>query len=94
VAKEAALKMKELNYIHAEALGASEMKHGPIALIDSDKPKSTTIILFVLDNDTYEPLMNAVDQMSSRNAQLVIVTDCRHKILQHYDAKNKVGWKL
>jgi len=35
IAREAALKIKELNYIHAEALGASEMKHGPIALIDS-----------------------------------------------------------
>lgn len=33
IAREAALKIKELNYIHAEALGACEMKHGPIALI-------------------------------------------------------------
>ena len=89
IAKEAALKIKELNYIHAEALGASEMKHGPIALIDSDKPKSTTVILFVLDNETYEPLMNAVDQMRSRNAQVIIVTDCKEKILHHYDTKDK-----
>jgi glutamine---fructose-6-phosphate transaminase (isomerizing) len=37
IAKEAALKIKELNYIHAEALGACEMKHGPIALIESEK---------------------------------------------------------
>ena len=35
IAKEAALKIKELNYIHAEALGACEMKHGPLALIES-----------------------------------------------------------
>ena len=35
IAREAALKIKELNYIHAEAMGATEMKHGPIALIDS-----------------------------------------------------------
>lgn len=89
IAKEAALKIKELNYIHAEALGASEMKHGPIALIDSDKPKSTTVIMFVLDNETYEPLMNAVDQMRSRNAQVIIVTDCKEKILHHYDTKGK-----
>lgn len=39
IAKEAALKIKELNYIHAEALGACEMKHGPIALIESGKVK-------------------------------------------------------
>ena len=35
IAREAALKIKELNYIHAAATGATEMKHGPIALIDS-----------------------------------------------------------
>lgn len=37
IAKEAALKIKELNYIHAEALGSCEMKHGPLALIESGK---------------------------------------------------------
>ena len=77
IAKEAALKIKELNYIHAEALGACEMKHGPIALIDSSKMKETLVFLFVLDNETYEPLMNAVDQMRSRNANVILVTDCK-----------------
>ena len=77
IAKEAALKIKELNYIHAEALGACEMKHGPIALIESDKPKETPIILFILDNDTFEVCANAFDQMRSRNAQVIIVTNCK-----------------
>lgn len=39
IAREAALKLKELNYVHAEAMGACEMKHGPIALVASDKPQ-------------------------------------------------------
>lgn len=39
IAREAALKIKQLNYIHAEAMGACEMKHGPIALVASDKPQ-------------------------------------------------------
>lgn len=50
IAKQAALKIKELNYIHAQALGACEMKHGPIALIESNKVKETVVFLFVLDN--------------------------------------------
>ncbi len=69
-----------MNYIHAEALGACEMKHGPIALIESDKKAETAVILFVFNNETYEVLMNAVDQMASRNALVIIVTDCKAKI--------------
>lgn len=77
IAKQAALKIKELNYIHAEALGACEMKHGPIALIESDKPETTTVILFVLNNGTFEIMMNAVDQMYSRKAKVILVTNCK-----------------
>ena len=95
IAKEAALKIKELNYIHAEALGACEMKHGPIALIESEKKAETVVILFVLDNPTYEVMMNAVDQMASRNAFVVIVTDCQAKIEANNEAKKKQkpNWK-
>lgn len=89
IAREAALKIKELNYIHAEALGACEMKHGPIALIESDKPKETPVILFILDNDSYEQCANAFDQMSSRNALIIVVTDCKKKIIEHYETKKK-----
>ena len=77
IAKETALKIKELNYIHAEALGACEMKHGPIALIESNKKHETMIILWVLDNETFMQSMNALDQMCSRNAYVVLVTDCK-----------------
>jgi glucosamine--fructose-6-phosphate aminotransferase (isomerizing) len=89
IAKEAALKIKELNYIHAEALGACEMKHGPIALIESEKKAETVVILFVLDNPTYEVMMNAVDQMASRNAFIVILTDCQAKIEEDNEKKKK-----
>lgn len=53
------------------------MKHGPIALIASDNPGETTVIIFVLDNDTFGQLLNAVDQMVARNARVIIVTDCK-----------------
>ncbi len=80
IAKEAALKIKELNYIHAEAMGACEMKHGPIALIESNKKQETVVILFVLKNDTFTVMMNALDQMHSRNAYVVVITDCLEEI--------------
>jgi len=38
IAKEGALKLKELTYLHAEAFSAGELKHGPLALIDPDNP--------------------------------------------------------
>lgn len=65
------------------------MKHGPIALIESDKPKKTAVILFILDNDTFEVCANAFDQMTSRNALVVIVTDCKQKIINHFQVKQK-----
>lgn len=51
IAREGALKIKELTYIHAEAFAAGELKHGPLALIDSSKEKETTIILIILDDE-------------------------------------------
>lgn len=65
------------------------MKHGPIALIESDKPKETAVILFIFDNDTFEVCANAFDQMSSRNALVIIITDCKQKIIKHYQVKEK-----
>lgn len=53
------------------------MKHGPIALIDSEHPKETVVILFVLNNETFEQVANAIDQMLSRSAKVVVVTDCK-----------------
>ena len=70
------------------------MKHGPIALIESDKPKETAVILFILDNDTFEVCANAFDQMSSRNALVIIVTDCKKKIIEHYQVNKKKEKKV
>ena len=56
------------------------MKHGPIALIESDKKQETVVFLFILQNDTFTIMMNALDQMHSRNAYVVIITDCEHLI--------------
>ena len=50
IAKERALKTKEITYIHAEAFSAGEMKHGPIALLEPERNKSK-IILIIMDDD-------------------------------------------
>ena len=53
------------------------MKHGPIALINSEEKEETVVFNWILDNETYSSSMNAVDQMYSRNAYVIIITDCR-----------------
>lgn len=61
-------------------MGACEMKHGPIALVASDKPQETVVFLFILDNETFPLLMNTLDQMHSRKAYIVVVTDCKKRM--------------
>jgi len=52
IAKEGALKIKEITYIHAEAFSAGEMKHGPIALLEPERNK-TKVILIIMDDDNF-----------------------------------------
>lgn len=72
--------MKELSYIHAEAFSAGELKHGPLALIDPDKPKSTGIILIILDDEYFHEMELALSEVKSRNATSVVITDCPNKL--------------
>lgn len=51
IAKEGALKLKELTYIHAEAFSAGELKHGPLALIDPDQPEKTVVFFLILEDE-------------------------------------------
>lgn len=66
---EAALKMKEISYIHAEAYPAGESKHGPIALIERDFP-----VFFLVTSDTKDDLPSNVAEMNARGAFTVAVT--------------------
>lgn len=71
VALEGALKLKEISYIHAEGYPAAEMKHGPIALIDSEMP---TVIIAPKDH-LYEKIVSNVQQVKSRGGSIIgIVT--------------------
>ncbi len=69
IALEGALKLKEISYIHAEGFAAGELKHGPIALVDSDIP----IIAIALEDELRAKTLNAVEQIRSRNGRVILV---------------------
>ena len=70
IAYEGALKLKELSYLHAEAYGAGEMKHGPLALIDKDFP---SIVLMPFDS-VYEKTRSNMEEIRGRGGPIIIVT--------------------
>ena len=72
VALEGALKLKEISYIHAEGYPAAEMKHGPIALIDSDMP----VVVIATHNAMYEKILSNIQEVKARKGKVIaIVTE-------------------
>jgi glucosamine--fructose-6-phosphate aminotransferase (isomerizing) len=71
-ALEAALKLKEVSYIHAEAIHSAEMKHGPIALIDDH---TLSVFLVTNDKDTLEKVMSNISEIRARKGQVLAITD-------------------
>jgi len=67
VALEAAIKIQEVSYIHAEGFAAGELKHGPIALID----KGTPLIAFVPNDDTKENTLTNVLEVKARGGFII-----------------------
>jgi glucosamine--fructose-6-phosphate aminotransferase (isomerizing) len=68
-AYEGALKLKEISYIHAEGYPAGEMKHGPIALIDSGLP----VVVIAPRDPWYEKMLNQIEQAKARGGQVIAV---------------------
>ncbi len=71
IAMEAALKLKEISYIHAEAYAAGELKHGPLALIDADMP----VIVVAPTNDLLEKVKSNIEEVRARGGQLYVFAD-------------------
>ncbi len=71
VAKEGALKLKEISYIHAEAYPAGELKHGPLALVDSKMP----VIAVAPNNDLLGKLRANLSEVSARGGKLYVFAD-------------------
>lgn len=67
VALEGALKLKEISYIHAEGYPAAEMKHGPIALIDSDMP----VVVIATRNSMYDKVLSNIQEIKARKGKVI-----------------------
>ncbi len=71
IAKEIALKIKEITYVHAEGIAGGELKHGPLALMDS----STYVIVINPDDDSYVDNVSSVHEIKSREAKVIGISN-------------------
>ncbi len=69
VALEGALKMKEISYIHAEGYPAAEMKHGPIALVDSDTPS----VFLIPRGAVFDKVMSNLEEIKARGGPVIAI---------------------
>jgi glucosamine--fructose-6-phosphate aminotransferase (isomerizing) len=83
VALEAALKLKEISYIHAEGYPAAEMKHGPIALIDHMMP---VVVIAPKSDPIYDKIRANIEEVKARNGELIIITEEGNHDLDSYAA--------
>lgn len=69
VALEGALKLKEISYIHAEGYPAAEIKHGPIALVDTNMP----VIVIATEQKTYDKVVSNIQEIIARKGTIISV---------------------
>lgn len=77
---EGALKVKELTYMHSEGIQAGELKHGPLALVDSTVP----IILIMMRDSVFTKCMNALQQVVAREGRPIIVCEKGDEEIQQW----------
>ncbi|XP_014665343.1 PREDICTED: glutamine--fructose-6-phosphate aminotransferase [isomerizing] 2-like [Priapulus caudatus] len=68
---EGALKIKELTYMHSEGILAGELKHGPLALVDSNMP----LMMVITRDQVYSKCMNALLQVTARGGRPIIILE-------------------
>jgi len=78
IAREGALKLKEISYIHAEGYPAGEMKHGPIALIDATMP---TVVVAPRDH-VYDKMISQVEQVKARSGPVLAVAHADDAVIR------------
>lgn len=71
VAMEGALKLKEISYIHAESYPAGELKHGPLALVDSEMP----VVAVAPNDELLAKLKSNLQEVQARGGQLFVFAD-------------------
>jgi len=80
IAKEGALKLKELSYIHAEGIAGGELKHGPLALMDSN-----VYVVIVNPNDsTYTDTMNSANEIKARGTKIIGISDKESDVYDYW----------
>lgn len=82
IAKEAALKIKEITYIHAEGYSSSALKHGAFALIEKNLP----VILFDFEEENREKNKNAYQEISARDATIIKISDLSGNLVTEKNA--------
>jgi len=80
IAIEAALKLKELTYIHAEGIPGGELKHGPLALMDSN----VFVIIFNPNDSTYLDTLTSAREIKARGTKIIGVSDIESDIYDHW----------
>ena len=70
IAREGALKLKEIGYIHAEAFAGGSLKHGPFSLIEPGTP----IFLFIMDDIYNDFMMSTLEEVKSRGANIIVIS--------------------
>ena len=71
IAREGALKLKEISYFHAEAYPAGELKHGPLAIVDENMP----VVAVAPNNVVLEKLKSNLEEVKARGGKLYIFAD-------------------
>jgi len=83
IAKECALKLKEICYIHGEGLSAASLKHGPLAMIHRDFP-----VILLINHENIDKMMNTYHELMSRDAYVFIVTS-ESDLISRLDKESK-----
>lgn len=71
IALEGALKLKEISYIHAEGYAAGELKHGPLALVDTEMP----IVILAPNDEMLDKLKSNMEEVQARGGELFVFAD-------------------
>ena len=81
VALEGALKLKEISYIHAEGYPAAEMKHGPIALVDTEMP----VVVIATRNGLYEKVLSNIQEIKARKGRVIAIVTKGDTVISKID---------
>ena len=90
IASEAALKLKELTYIHAEGIPGGELKHGPLALMDSN----VYVVILNPDDSTYNDTLTSANEIKARGAKIIGISDKKSDVYDHWIEIPKVEESL